>query len=75
MNKLKADLIDDIKFQVGDKLKASDFDRSNYGIKFVIITSINLTNKVYHWEANFQGGKIHSGYFFNEAKKYSNKKK
>jgi len=61
-----------IKFKVGDKLKASEFDKDEYGIEFVTITSINEENGVYHWEAPepFFGGKIHSGYFFNESELY-----
>ena len=60
------------KFKVGDKLKASDFDKEQYDLKFVTITSINHKNKVYHWGARdpHLGGTIHSGYFFNEAELY-----
>lgn len=60
------------KFQVGDKLKASEYDKEEYGLEFVVITSINEENQVYHWEAPepYLGGTIHSGYFFNEAKLY-----
>jgi hypothetical protein len=62
------------KFKVGDKLKAIDYFREEYGFEYVIITSINEEKQVYHWEANegfFElGGKIHSGYFFHEAIEY-----
>jgi hypothetical protein len=60
------------KFQIGDKLEANDFDKEQYDLKFVTITSINHKNKVYHWEAKdtLLGGTIHSGYFFNESKLY-----
>jgi len=59
------------KFKVGDKLKANDFDKEQYELEFVTITSINHKNKVYHWEAkSILGGTIHSGYFFNEAELY-----
>lgn len=62
------------KFKVGDKLKAIDYDREEYGLKYVTITSVNEEKKVYHWEADevmFDiGGKISSGYFFHEAIEY-----
>jgi hypothetical protein len=62
------------KFKVGDKLKAIDYDREEYGLEYVTITSINEEKQVYHWEADevmFDiGGKIHSGYFFHEAIEY-----
>ena len=60
------------KFKVGDKLKASDYDKEHHGLEFVTITSINEVNEVYHWESPcpYLGGKIHSGYFFNEAESY-----
>jgi hypothetical protein len=54
-------------FNVGDKLKASDFDKEQYGIEYVTITSRNMKNQVYHWEASLQPGKVHSGYFFKDA--------
>jgi hypothetical protein len=62
------------KFKVGDKLKAIEFDKEEYGIEFVIITSINHKNKVYHWKAAspIGIGELHSGYFFNEAELYKN---
>jgi hypothetical protein len=56
-----------IKYKIGDKLIPSDFDKEQYGLEYVTITSINEKNKVYHWEADFNGGKIHSGYFFHEV--------
>jgi hypothetical protein len=61
-----------IKFKIGDKLKASEFDSEEYGLEFVTITSINEENQVYHWEAPYPllGGTIHPGYFFNEAELY-----
>jgi hypothetical protein len=63
-----------IKFKVGDKLKALDFDKEEYGLEYVTITSINEEKKVYHWEADDVtfglGGKMHSGYYFHEAKEY-----
>jgi hypothetical protein len=60
-------------FKVGDKLKALYHHKDEYGFKYVTITSINMENKVYHWEAPspiIGPGKMHSGYFFNEAEKY-----
>ncbi len=62
-------------FKIGDKLEASDFDKTQYGIEYVIITSINRQNKIYHWEAleKWFGGKIHSGYRFEDAKLYISK--
>lgn len=66
--------MDNIKFKVGDKLEANEFDREEYGYEYVTITSINKENKIYHWVADDVkfglGGKIHSGYFFHEAKQY-----
>ena len=56
-----------MKYKVGDKLLASDFDKEQYGLEFVTITSINEEKQVYHWEAEWGGGKIHSGYFFKEV--------
>lgn len=60
------------RFKIGDKLEASQFDREHHDLEWVVITSINEENEVYHWEADekFLGGKIHSGYFFSEAKLY-----
>ena len=62
------------KFKIGDKLEALDYYKEEYGLKYVTITSINKDNKVYHWEADDVitglGGKIHSGYYFHEAKAY-----
>ena len=62
------------EFKVDDLLEASEYDKMNYNINCVRITSINYQTEVYHWEAvDFKlGGKLHSGYFFNEAKKYGN---
>jgi len=57
-------------FKIGDKLKASDFDKDQYGIEYVTITSINEKNQVYHWEAPAYGGTVHSGYFFKDAVLY-----
>ena len=61
-----------VKFKVGDKLKASEYHKENWGLEWVTITSINYINKVYHWEAKevYFGGVIHSGYFFDEAEPY-----
>jgi hypothetical protein len=62
------------KFKVGDKLEALDYHKEEYGLKYVTITSINEETKVYHWVSDdgmFKlGGKIHSGYYFHEAKQY-----
>lgn len=54
-------------YNVGDKLKASDFDKEQYGIEYVTITSINRNNQVYHWEVQLNMGKVHSGYFWKDA--------
>jgi hypothetical protein len=63
-------------FKVGDKLEALDWHKEEYGLEFVTITSINEKNQVYHWVADDVitglGGKIHSGYYFHEAKEYKN---
>lgn len=64
------------KFKVGDKLEATVYDDELYELKYVTITSINMENKVYHWEADLDwelGGKVHSGYYFHEAKAYKPK--
>jgi len=58
------------KFKVGDRLQAIEFDKEQYGIGYVTISSINEETGVYHWVADWNGGVIHSGYFFNEAKLY-----
>jgi hypothetical protein len=67
-------MIDKIKFKVGDRLEALDFDKEEYGLEYVTITSINEEKNIYHWVSDdviFElGGKIHSGYFFHEAKEY-----
>jgi len=64
------------QFKIGDKLEAIDYDKEEYGLEYVTITSINEKTKVYHWEADgvlfTLGGKIHSGYYFHEAKQYNN---
>jgi hypothetical protein len=62
-------------FKVGDKLEADEFDKLQYDIEYVTITSINKRNKIYHWEAleKWFGGKIHSGYRFEDAKLYISK--
>ena len=69
-------MTDEIKFKVGDRLEAIEFDKEEYGLEYVTITSINEKNRVYHWVADdvkFElGGKIHSGYFFHEAREYKN---
>jgi hypothetical protein len=72
MNTKKTVQVMESKFKVGDKLKANDFDKEQYELEFVTITSINHKNKVYHWGARdpHLGGTIHSGYFFNEAESY-----
>jgi hypothetical protein len=54
-------------FNVGDKLKASDFDKEQYGIEYVTITSINRDTQVYYWIAQLDIGKVHSGYFWKDA--------
>lgn len=56
-----------MKLKIGDKLKASEYNKEQYGLEYVTITSINEEKKVYHWEADWNGGKIHSGYFFHEV--------
>ena len=61
-----------MKFKIGDKLQASTHDKHHHEIEYVTITSINEENQVYHWEAPEPlGGTIHSGYFFKEAKLYT----
>lgn len=62
-------------FKIGDRLEASEYDKIQNGIEYVTITSINKKNKIYHWEAdeNFFGGKIHSGYRFEDSKLYISK--
>jgi len=59
-------------FEVGDKLVALDYHKEEHGIEFVTITSINLENKVYHWECadSIFGGKVHSGYYFDQSVKW-----
>ena len=61
------------KFKVGDKLKASDFDKEQYGIEYVTITSINRDTQVYYWVARLDIGKVHSGYFWKDVILYREK--
>lgn len=56
-----------MKFGIGDKLVASEFDSELYGLEFVTITDINREDEIYHWEAFALGGVMHSGYRFSEA--------
>ena len=58
------------KFKVGDRLEAIEFDKEQYGLEYVTIYSINEGTGVYHWVADWNGGVMHSGYFFHEAKPY-----
>ena len=62
-------------FKIGDRLEASEWDRIQNGIEYVTITSINNKTEIYHWIADekFFGGKIASGYRFEEAKLYISK--
>jgi hypothetical protein len=60
-------MINTPKYKIGDIIPADDFHREEYGLESVTITSINEKNKVYHWEAPYFGGKIHSGYFFDQV--------
>lgn len=59
----------DLKYKVGDVIPADDFHKEEYGFNWVTITSVNEKTQVYHWEAPYFGGKIHSGYFFHEVDK------
>jgi hypothetical protein len=61
-------------FKIGDKLEASEYHVER-GIEYVTITSINKKTKIYHWEADekFFGGKVVSGYRFDESKPYISK--
>ena len=59
-----------LQFEVGDKLEASEFEKEQYGIEFVTITSINEVGQVYLCEAEWNGEKIYSGHFFDNAKEY-----
>lgn len=64
--------------KVGDKLEALDYHKEEHGLEYVTITSINEEKKVYHWEAKLNweiGGKLHSGYYFDEAKAYKGEEK
>lgn len=58
-----------MKYKIGDKIPASQWDKEEYGLEWVTITSINEERKVYHWEAPWGTGKIHSGYYFHEVDK------
>ncbi|MFN7656447.1 MAG: hypothetical protein ACK5OW_01525 [bacterium] len=58
------------KFNVGDKLEANQFEREQYGIEYVTITSINEVGQVYYCEADWNNNKIYLGHFFDEAKIY-----
>lgn len=58
------------QFKVGDRLEANDYCKEQYGFEYVTITDINEETKVYYWEADWNGGVMHSGYFFSEAKEY-----
>jgi hypothetical protein len=60
------------KFNIGDRLRANEFDRENYDLTWVTITEIDEENEVYHWQAEepLTGDAIHSGYFFPDAVKY-----
>lgn len=52
---------------VGDTLAADSYTLETFGVKQVVITSVNTINRVYHWEANCLIGKVLSGYFFDDA--------
>jgi len=60
------------EFEIGDNLEAIEFDKKEYGIEFVTITSINHKSKIYHWKSPGPCGlgTIHSGYHFSDAKLY-----
>jgi hypothetical protein len=60
-------------YNVGDKLKADDLHREEYGIEYVTITSINRDTQVYYWIAQLDMGKVHSGYFWKDAILYREK--
>ena len=64
------------KFNKGDKLEALSFEKEEYGVDYVTISSVNEIYEVYHWEINNPyglGGKVSSGYFFDSAKPYKEK--
>jgi hypothetical protein len=63
------------KFNIGDRLRANEFDRENYDLTWVTITEIDEENEVYHWQAEepLTGDMIHSGYFFPDAVEYDEK--
>ncbi len=62
-------------FKIGDRLESSEYDKIQNGIEYVTITSINKKNKIYHWEADDKwfGGRIVSGYRFEDSKLYISK--
>ena len=62
-------------FKIGDRLESSEYDKIQNGIEYVTITSINKKNKIYHWEADDKwfGGRIGSGYRFEDSKLYISK--
>ena len=49
-----------LQFKVGDRLQAIEFDKEQYGIEYVTISSINEGTGVYHWVTDWNGGVIHS---------------
>ena len=68
----------EMEFTFGDKLEALDWHKEEHGIEYVTITGINQKTKVYYWEADLNweiGGKLHSGYYFHEAKAYKGEEK
>jgi hypothetical protein len=63
------------RFKVGDKLIADELTKEEFDVDYVTISSINKKNKVYHWiieNPYGSGGQVHSGYFFKDAKLYTN---
>ena len=58
------------KFNIGDKLEANQFEKEQYGVEYVTITSINEVGQVYLCEVDWNGEKIYSGHFFDDAKIY-----
>lgn len=63
------------RFKIGDRLEAMTWDKVQHGIEYVTITDINEETEIYHWEApeRYFGGKIHSGYRFEDAKRHISK--
>lgn len=63
------------RFKIGDRLEAMYWDKVRHEIEFVTITDINEETEIYHWEApeKYFGGKIVSGYRFEDAKRYISK--